>query len=348
MGCLSGRRLWCVMASVWLWVAPTGAEVEPRPYVDLKYEVDPALQDCPNVLEFRDVVAQKLGYDPYRPGSTLGVDVRVVPTATGLAGTLAWRTTGDGQVQERLFSSGSGGCHEIVATMAFVVAVQVQLASTESAAEVEPQSADAGPVTLAQSPPTRLPMTSGKQTAGGVRSSVEGFKVVTLPIPPTTSRSVVVGGGPLVGFGLGPETVALGRLFVALEHGPAVFELATVASLPATHLSSGGGFEYRLMSASVAACGRYHSVLACGLANLGCMQVQGFGVDDPASPRGFVAQVGPRLGYVLSLGEHLLLHGHFEGLYSLTPWTVDLDGMDVWAMPRLSVVAGLDLGVRFR
>ena len=159
----------------------------------------------------------------------------------------------------------------------------------------------------------------------------------------------MAGLGPAVGIGLGPDPVAQGRLFFAVQYGMGSIELGAEASLPSTtRQPGGGGFRHQLILGSLAACGWYRSISACALTKLGRIQVQGIGVDEPASPAGFVAQVGPRLAYSLGLGEHVMLLGHVDALYLLTPWTVYVNHVAVWTMPRFAAVAGIDLAVNFQ
>ncbi len=94
--------------AVWLLVARAQAQSVPRQFVDLKYEVDPTLQICPNMAEFRVMVAQQLGYDPYRPDSPLGVQVRVLPTEAGIEGIIGWNIARHNGMNERRFAARRG------------------------------------------------------------------------------------------------------------------------------------------------------------------------------------------------------------------------------------------------
>jgi hypothetical protein len=158
-----------------------------------------------------------------------------------------------------------------------------------------------------------------------------------------------VGMGPSTGLGLGPNPIVQGRLFVAVQYAMASFELGAEASLPSTtSQGDGSGFRHNLLLASMAACGHYRSVSACGLGKFGEIRVRGQGVDVSASPTGSVAQVGPRLASSLELGDRLLLLAHTEALVLLTSWTVDMDYRAVWTMPRISALVGIDLAARFQ
>jgi hypothetical protein len=61
-----------MVPALWLLVAPTHTEPLSKLFVDLTYDVDPVLEDCPSEAELRSSVAQRLGYDPVRAGSPLG------------------------------------------------------------------------------------------------------------------------------------------------------------------------------------------------------------------------------------------------------------------------------------
>ena len=326
-----------------LLAARTQAQEPQQQLVDLKYEVDPTLQGCPSAVEFRAIVAQQLGYDPYSPGTALGVEVRVRATESGLEGAIDWSAADANKLGERRFTSRNQDCREMMTTVGFVVAVQIQLMATEKAESSAPTS-DTDSSTRSQQEPADLP----HETVRSVTLTVRSFEA-----HPASSDSakwtMLAGLGSSIGFGLAPNAVAEGRLFLALQNGWVGFESGVEASLPSTHRQSyGGGYRHELFLGMLAACGRKGSLSACGVGKLGQILVRGTGDDKPASSSGFLAQVGPRLGYSLELGTHLALLGHVEALYLLTPWTVALNHVGVWTMPRFSAVAGIDLAARFR
>jgi hypothetical protein len=349
MRSLFGRYTWCAMVpSVWLLVASTHAQPLPRQSVDLTYEVDPALQDCPSAAEFRSIVAQRLGYDPVRAGSALSVDVRVQAAETGIQGAIDWSSSVEQRLGERRFASQSQDCHQMVTAMGFVLAVQIQLMATEPTAKGAPQSVETEPPTRRRAPPSQARPRGGRRV-GAAAPPPQPPEVPARSAPASTRWSAMAGLGPSVGFGLGPDPIAQGRLFLAVQYGKGSIELGAEASLPSkTRLPNGGGFRHQLILGSLAACGWHSSISACALAKLGRIQVQGMGVDKPASPAGLVAQVGPRLTYSLGLGDHLVLMGHVDALYLLTPWTVYVNHVAVWTMPRFGAVAGIDLAANFQ
>jgi hypothetical protein len=342
--------LGAILAAVGLVLAAQDARAAPELFVDLRYDIDPALRGCPTAAEFRTIVGQQLGYDPYRADATLRVEIRAQTVEHGIEGAIDWNDSTEERVGERRFASRSLDCHELMVTMGFVVAVQIQLLATErtnrpgptpqaaSATQVAPPSASRPEIApVAVRPP---PVVQSEPQA-----PVESSGVSSQP----NRWSASAGLGPSVGLGLGPNAIAQGRLFVGVQYAMVSLELGAEASLPSTtRQDDGSGFRHNLILATIAACGHYGVFSGCALGKVGQIQVRGLGVDVPASPTGFVAQVGPRLAISLGLGDHLAVLAHTDGLYLLTPWTVDLNHTAFWTMPRFGAVVGIDVAARFR
>ncbi|MCP6768747.1 hypothetical protein NL529_28290, partial [Klebsiella pneumoniae] len=61
---------------------------QPKHLVDLRYDVDPLVQGCPDVAAFRALLADRLGYDPCCDESAMTVDVRVQRAERGILGSV--------------------------------------------------------------------------------------------------------------------------------------------------------------------------------------------------------------------------------------------------------------------
>jgi hypothetical protein len=325
------------------------AQAVPKQYIDLKYQVDQVVQGCPNAVEFRSIVAKELGYDPYRGGSSVGLGIHVRSTSTGIEGVIDWSISEEKNVGERRFSSQDADCRQMMASMGFVVAVQLQLMAKEQATEPAAPTADAE---------SDLPsgLQPGGERADGRRNaefavtlSARSLELRSVPKSNGSDWTAMVGVGPSIGFGLGPTPVGQGRIFFGVQHGWAGLELGAEASATSTTRQTyGGGFRHDLRLGTVAACAWHGPIGVCGLAKLGRIRVQGIGVDVSASPKGLIAETGPRLVYALGIGDHLVLLGHVEMLWLLTSWTVDVNRQAVWTMPRLATLVGIDLAAHFR
>jgi len=337
-----------VCATVWLIIGMGPATAAPELFVNLRYDVDPALPGCMGDSEFRSVVARQIGYDPYRISAALGVEVRVWPAEQGIEGVIDWSGPAHTRMGERHFDSGGRDCNAMLATMGFALAVQIQLMAREPVGEASLGSVDTDHPTES-SASHRQPAADHNQVMSvAATSQVLASEERRASRAPSSPWSGMGGVGPSAGFGLGPDPIAQGRIFLSVASGQSAFELAAEASLPSTTRQEyGGGFRHQLLLGTAAGCGLRGSSSACAIIKLGRIGVQGVDVDKPASPGGFVAQVGLRLGYSLRLSDRLALVGHADALYLLTSWTVDVNHVAVWTMPRLGAVAGIDLAVRF-
>ena len=344
-----GRAWVPLVGTLGLMLVASRALAAPVLFVDLKYAIDPELHGCPSEGDFRSIVGQHLGYDPYRADATLHVSVRAQTVERGIEGAIDWNTPTQESLGERRFTSRSRDCHELMVTMGFVVAVEIQLLATDIATGLAsaPQAANAA-------------------TPASVASREENEPVVARPAPPgrpegppplkipssargSTPWSAIAGLGTAAGLGLGPNPIAQGRVFFGLQHAAASLEIGAEASLPTTTRRTDGiGFHQNLLLGTVAGCGRYRFASACALGKFGQIRVSGLGVDVPSSPTGFIAQAGPRLAATLELGGQILLLGHADALLLLTPWTVELNHTAIWTMPRFGAALGIDLAARFR
>jgi hypothetical protein len=235
-----------------------------------------------------------------------------------------------------------------MATMAFVVAVQLELMASRAEPEVLPPSTDD-----VDAAPARTDVAGQNDALVDYpfekATSAAGEASPTLEVAHSPSWSPVAGAGPAVGLGLAPNAILQGRLFFAAEFERAAIELGVEASWPTTtYQDHGGGFRHELLLGTLAACARRQALEFCGLGKLGVLVVRGLAVDRAASPAGFVAQVGPRSSYSLALSDSLALLAHVDALFLLTPWTVDVNHTALWTMPRFGVTGGIDLAVHFR
>src|SRR6185295_12804821 len=91
------------------------------------YEVGPDVGGCPAPEQFRASVERQLGYNPFRPAADRRVAVQIARKDGGFAGWIRWSDAGGRWVGDRRLSSRRPDCVEIAASLAFSVAVQVQL-----------------------------------------------------------------------------------------------------------------------------------------------------------------------------------------------------------------------------
>ena len=321
------------------------AQAAPMLFVDMTYNVDPALPGCPSEPEFISLVVGQLGYDPFRAGSPLAVVVRAWQGEQGIEGRLDWVADTQPSLGERRFTSPNQSCRQVLPAMGFALVVQIQLMATEATAETAPPAEQPDDASAGSSPREETPAPVEPPGPAPTLARAEPTSpAVSTPVK--SSWSVRAGGGASVGLGLGPRVVTQGRLFAAVHDGRFLVELGAEASVPSSSRFDAGGFRYHLLQGTLAACRELGPLSACAIAKLGRLNVQGIDIDEPQSPRGFIAHVGPRLGWSVLLGDHVGLQARADGGYLLTPWTVELNHVPVWTMPSFSVSAGLDFFLR--
>jgi len=324
------------------------AAAEPAPSVGLKYDVYPGFSGCPSEAEFRSKVATQLGYDPFLLEATLVLTARVWQGDEGFEGALDWGRRGETRLGERRFLSKQTSCQALISAMVFAVSVQIQMMAVAADAGASPEATSQSdgdgvvvpPTAVALPAATSSPAAASNPTrvASGVVRKDEGNR------PPWKSYG---GFGGTVAAGVAPSLAVLGRLLFAVHDGHWLFEVGAEGSFPATGgLDTGERFSQRLLLGTAAACAEHGVLAACAVAKLGGITVRGIDVDRANSPTGFVAQIGPRVGVSYGLGNHLGLHARIDGLFLVTPWAVELNGVTAWTMPRLGVSAGIDLSVR--
>ncbi|MGD0835622.1 MAG: hypothetical protein ABSB49_03140 [Polyangia bacterium] len=101
--------------------------------MELRYEVDPALKGCPDGRQLRAMVAQALGSVPSPSLPHFQVTVRARQAQRGIYGELDWSSASRGRLGTRRFALPSLDCRELMATIAFALAVQLELSARDAA-----------------------------------------------------------------------------------------------------------------------------------------------------------------------------------------------------------------------
>jgi hypothetical protein len=170
------------------------AQAVPKQYIDLRYEIDQVVQGCPSAVEFRSILAKELGYDPYRGGSSMGLGIRVRSTSTGIEGVIDWSISEEEKnVGERRFSAQDADCRQMMASMGFVVAVQLQLMAKEQATELVTRAGNGESDTPSGLPPGRERASGSRGAQFAVTLHAKSFEVRSAPRSRGTGWSTMSG-----------------------------------------------------------------------------------------------------------------------------------------------------------
>ncbi len=304
------------------------AGAEGQLHVALEYDTATAV-GCPSELDFRQAVAGQFDYDPFVSEAARTVSVQITRGGGALRGLLQWRDPHGTLQGERRFDSLDADCHRLAQNMAFAVTVQIQLLNASSpdssaAGRGEPTKAESHTVLAARAPPSP-------------------------PAPPSSPHlELGAGAGLFAASGWFPTPAAGGNArFVARSRAFAA-ELAVEMTLPTRYeRQDGSGFRSSAVAASLASCVRLQSVEACPVFRFGQIRARGFGVDEPKSPTGAFSQAGFRLSLSQAIGPRLEGVLQIQGLYTLSPWAIQLNGIDAFTSPHFSFLVGIDLVTLF-
>lgn len=322
-------------------------------FITLEYAIDSSVRGCPNETEFRRTVVHQLGYDPFRDDALLSMVIRVGGSARAVNGQVDWRNESGKDMGQRRFLAKDGNCSNLLTEIGFAVALQIQLLRTTEPAEKRDTASTPAkpPNTDAAAPAALAPATPAPNLAASAPEQRENAGSRMEPgVAQIYSRwPMWLGIGPSMAWGVSPSMTASARLFLGARRENMSIEIGAEANLPSTaRQTDNSGFRQSLFGASAAICGHRHAISGCALGKVGQAQVSGFGVDQPRSAVGIVGQAGLRLAGTVKLGGPWFASAHLDGLGLLTPYTVELNQVEQWKMPRLSALAGIDLLARFR
>jgi hypothetical protein len=308
-----------------------------------------SVHGCPDVSEFKAIVLDRLGYDPFLVNAPDRVLVDIVSRGSAFEGRIERRNAEGKWAGDRTFPSRSEDCGELGRAMAFALALQIQFSTRASASQGEnkpaaPTEPDKTTEPVASAPPTSMAVKPDSKVREDTAALTKG----------TTSRdqqarpTLAAGAGASGGFGLSSTTVPFARGFGSVAWQHLSLELAGEVAWPTTtRREDGAGFSQQQFLIGLAGCGLLQAWSACLLAKTGGMRVVGKDVDRPRSSTGPILETGLRVAVQLRLGRYLYLAARADGLINMTSWRVTLDQNLVWTSPRFAATVGLDFGVRF-
>jgi hypothetical protein len=331
----------------------TTAWAAPQTFVTLEYQVDPEVNGCPAAAEFRSTVERQLGYDPFRPAADRRVVVEIGRRGASFDGRIKWSDDRGRWVGDRRLASRRQGCADIAASLAFSVAVQIQLiaalapSTPEPPPSARPPVAPPAPAPVSDQPPISPPQPPA-QTHPQTTAVAAAPKPEARSAEHARSLKLFLGFGPSLALWLAPHPTGLGRIFASGRVSRISVEIALDAALPATQREAdGSGFSLDRFAAAAAVCGHASAFAACLTTTVGLLRARGLDVDAPASSSGLFSQLGARVGAAENLGRRCFVAARADALVMLSSWSVRLNDTAVWTTPRVGLVVGFDLGVRF-
>jgi hypothetical protein len=325
-------------------VTHSAGAADPRLVVDLSYQADPVLRDCPREDEFKASIRRQVGYDPFQRGARHHVLAGFHADGAGIRGAVTWRDE-SGQVRgERDLYLDRNDCPAFARMLGFAIVVQLDLFNQDPEGTLGSEGGSTSPVPAAGATEASSSTGSPAETA---TTSMDSEVDAPLPDAPDAEHgrtTLALGVGPFAGVGYTSRPALGGRAFATIRRNILALELGFEASLPAQNtLTSPEGFQENLMLGSFSGCIWSGRLSGCLVGKAGALRVRGVGVDVSRSSVGPVAQLGPRFMVSQRLGGAWAAALRIDLLAALVPWQVTLDHQEVWSTPAVGVSVGADL-----
>jgi len=324
------------------WAADTG----PHETARLTYDTGDTTA-CPDESSFHNLVAARLGYDPFRSDGQHAVTVsfrkdhgrtraRAEVQRGGPAGTREF--TGE-------------ACEPLAAALATTVAMALDPLHVNAPAAEPPLAGGTPP------PQTPAPQEAPLPTLPGEPQPAPPPQVVFVerrPAPPPAggtpahhrepSEPVAFVGsvGGVASFALAPTMTLGGAMEVGFRYG--IFSLSAEGRAEVTptttRVDSGDRVDATVYSGALVPCLYFGQWLGCAVGRAGAFQGRAPDVVHPSLGTSAFGSVGLRGGYLIPLSKALSVRAAVEGAIPVVRTTLVIDGHDVWTAPP--VTAGLD------
>jgi hypothetical protein len=290
-----------------------------------------AAEGCPAEKELREIVAARMGHDPFAPSTAPApflLRTAVVRQGDSFVATVELRDA-SGRVLWSRPPLAEADCRRLVAVIGGVtVTIAIDTASAQAPAAPQPLPEVVPPLPVGSPPVAAPPSTS---------------------IPMPTIRLGVRAGAAL---GVGPAPTA--AISADLGAGWKFFSIAVEgrADVPVTgDVSMGVSARTSVVAASLVPCGHYGYLVGCGLVSFGVLRAEGVNVVQPASDSGLYAAAGLRAGLEWPIVAAVALRLSADALVNLHPLAAQVDFQmgraDVWRSSAFATVLGGGVVVRF-
>ncbi|AKF04633.1 hypothetical protein [Sandaracinus amylolyticus] len=300
---------------------------------------------CLDEESLRELVAARLGRDPFVDEAPLSITVRIERARRGYVARVDTASEG-GEPGRRELTSERDDCRDLGDALALALSLTVDPASLlrpPPRPEANPEAiADAGVV---EAPDAGPPIADAGVDAAPPVAPDAGP-------PPDAANAQDEGDGPallltatlLASYGIAPG-VSAGLVLGAGVHVDAFSVALELRGELPTVESSVRGAPY---VASVVPCGHLDIVGLCGIVSAGVFW--GEGVDVPSARSGFAPYValGARALVAVPLGAELALRLHGELTVPVVGATLQLGGTRAWETPAVGLALGVGVGARLR
>jgi hypothetical protein len=309
---------------------------------------------CPDETELRQLVARRLGYDPFVAVSMNTVVAELRGDGDGLRARVYVIRESNAAGGTRELQSPMRDCTDLAATVALAISIAVDpdaLARVEAAPATESKVPESVPEHAAAEkqagadapPPQRRSAAKTASSEAELQARARGASTAS------DSAFVSVGLAPFMATGLAPSPVIGASAAIALRWRDWGFALEPAATLVSSREAATSGSRVRVWTASGAAlAGRYFGHAYAGLLfELAVLNASGQGVDAPKSSHPVVPSTGLRLALDWPLASNWSLVPRVDALVALTRISMQLDRTEAFQSPLGFARVGIGVEHRF-
>lgn len=281
---------------------------------------------CPDEATFVELVAARLGREPFAEDGEARVEVSLRREGQRFIGALEW--VRDGMAAHRELES-SVSCEEAAESLAMLVAVALD-DTPEPVAEMPPEL------------PVREPTLPTPEAAPVVDDE---------PVPPP---SIPIAGflalAPTLAFGGGVDWTLGGRVEGGVGIGPVWLGLELTAETQpgARLLAEGASAELSLFFAGASACVKIDVISICVLGGGGGLAATVHGVDMPRAHTSGMAFIGGRFGVTIPLPGAFFLRPQIEAVGMVLRSAIAAGDIRLWEASPVAGRIGIAFGVELR
>jgi hypothetical protein len=281
---------------------------------------------CPDEMSFHNLVAARLGYDPFDADRLSFVRIELTHDGGRLRGRAEMARSGAAPSSPRELYGDDDKCDALVEALATSLAIALDPGRALVPAPPPPGPA-APPEPTPVLPPAPARPAEPPRPDEPARASLFGAVggVVSVAAAPT----VTLGGNVALGFRIqGFSLEAEGRA----ETTPG-----------STTEPSGDPLEATIFSGGLVPCANVGAWSLCAFARLGVFQGEALDVVQPRLVSSVYASTGVRVGYAIALSRIFALRPALEGTLTITRTTLYVDNAGVWTAGPVAASLGLAL-----
>lgn len=324
---------------VGLLAAPCGAD-DSRQSAALEFVV-PVDAGCLSEAAFHDLVAMRIGYDPFSVSSSRKIRIEVHAVDGGLSGTTELRDRQQRRQAGRVIRGGANDCDEILNSLALGIAFLL-----DPLAGVRPREEPT--FVVAQPAPVSVPVSEPRPETGAQREPAELAQLQD-PVdePEVWHLAAYVAGSGSLWLAPGPTAAPVVGIGARNDHFSIWVEGRIEWMLDYAQTALGDSIDSTVSAAGPNACVTYTVGLLCAGVQFGVFRSSGHSLAKPRQQLDFFASSNVTLGIEVPFAGRGFFRVAGEARFPLTRLELLIESGNVWNAKPVALGAQAGVGMNF-